>query len=192
LQYVILLVMIAKHELITLIRERDPDNPPYLNINFNPMMKFIVEVVPADKTREVFVLERFAHELLYGCKCEQGVYKNSWLMYRQGYKTALEHFQIIQRAVFEETGFYLTDVSDLSNEVNLLIANKFGQKQLFRANKGFRFWHQHWTLPSDLFSMLYSPRPDLLADAPAYVDVPEPVEVMATVVEVCQADVGSP
>jgi hypothetical protein len=178
-QYVMYLVYQARSRLVDIIRVKDPSQVSYVDIEFDPMMPFDVKVTDDDKET---TFDRKAHELLYGTIAEFGEYKGHWMKNRQNSFSATQNFNKIQCRVFEETKFYLTDISVEKNKVNLVLANRFGQFQLFRTFKGHRFWHKNAFLPSSVFATLTKTRDDgtttrardeLVDDAPDFVDVPE-------------------
>jgi hypothetical protein len=171
MQYIMFLTMSARESLVEIIRVKDPSRASYVDIGFDPRMPFDVTVVEDDGTSTL--IHKEAHELLYGSLCESGDWKGHWMKYRKNYFHALTNFNNIQRKVFDETGFYLSDVSTEKNVVSLVLANRFGQFQLIKQQKGRRFWHKHVYLPASVFSTLSKRRDSFLDDAPEFIYVPD-------------------
>lgn len=168
-QYIMYLVLNARGRLIDIIRAKDSTRMSFVDIDFDPFMPFDVKAINDDGTETL--IHKEAHELLYGSMCESGEWKGHWMKFRKNYFSALSNFNKIQCKVFAETGFYLTDVSVDKNKVSLVLANRFGQFQLTKQNKGYRFWHKHVFLPSSVFATLNKQRDTFLDDAPEFIYV---------------------
>lgn len=169
MHYVMYLVLNACGGLIDIIRAKDSTRMSFVDIDLDPFMPFDVKVINDDGTETL--IHKEAHELLYGSMCESDEWKGHWIKFRKNYFSALSNFNKIQCKVFAETGFYLTDVSVDKNKINLVLANRFGQLQLIKQNKGRHFWHKHVFLPSSVFATLYKDRNSFLDDAPDFIYV---------------------
>jgi hypothetical protein len=164
--YIADLVFRARRNLLSIIRDHNPDVLSAVDIGFDPNFSFSIDVVHDDSTVES--IHRVAHELLYGTLCERGEWTGHWMKYRRGYAQALNNWNKIQQFVYNKFGFYLSDVSTDKGAVTIMLANRFGQFQLIRANRGYRFWHKHVFLPTDVYETLTVS----WADLPDFVDVP--------------------
>lgn len=170
--YVMSLVYKARPALVSIIRAKDPDVLSAVDIKFDPDFPFSIKIMNEDGTYET--ITRSAHEILYGTICEYGEWTGHWMKYRRGYATALNNWNKIQCFVFSKFRFYLSDVSTEKSVVSIMIANRFGQLQLSRANKGYQFWHRHVFLPPTVYETLsptYTRTIDL-KNLPDFVDIP--------------------